>query len=161
MSFVPYILFSLVYGLLQIIWSLLAVRIKTCTICFYPRYFIFKWLKYLHIHAQVCETYFPPHLLKLAFSMQWNKKSNALHEMSFTLSVIHTCTVQTHILMTHVRSNCYCVSVKSCCSFSQLIPNGYISVQPFCSIESNTIYVTAQWIIGIWSGVGGGSRRRL
>ena len=47
----------------------------------------------------------PPQLHKLAFSMQRNLKTNALHEMSHTVSVIHRCAVHGHILMMHVTKN--------------------------------------------------------
>ena len=50
----------------------------------------------------VSEKYISPQLHKLALSMQRNQKSNALHEISLTLFVVHRCAVHTHILMMHV-----------------------------------------------------------
>ena len=53
----------------------------------------------------VSEEYISPQLHKLALSMQRNQKSNALHEMSLTPSIIHGCAVHAHILMMHVTKN--------------------------------------------------------
>ena len=73
----------------------------------------------------VSEKCISPQLHELALSMQRNQKSNALHEMSLTLSVMHRCAVHAHILKMHVTKNAVGKVLVSC-SFSQLVPNGYI-----------------------------------